>query len=290
MKIKNLIKLSSIFLTFALLNMSFVQVASAATKPDKILISQTVINEYDKYKELVNKSDETLIKEGHSKEDIKNIRSFDFKAEFQKKVEEKAKLDDDTLLKSGYTKDRIKIIRNYKGTDDQIYALAAQLWLSTYIIDHYKSSTLSYADLRTDWTWTDCPVFLNTDLLAAAWSEGMYYQSNNSYAVANYYSQGIPYTYDNSVTLTVQPNLNTGASVQIPLAQWKMNGNTFAKSGQWGYQISRQALVNELAVKVQYGHNQWSLSPSVQFSPAPSLTFSSGINIEATNDVYIQYM
>jgi len=289
LKSKKILKLFGLLIAFALLvNMSFANGVSAApVKEQGTLLSKTVVNEYDKFKEIQSKSDEELLKKGYSNEDLKAIRSIDYKDELKKRVDKEAKLDKDTLKAMGYTEDQIHVIYNYTGEESQVYALSAELWLSTYVLSYSKSSSLSQASLRTDWTWTQRPVWLETDILAAIWSEGMYVQSGSqTFGKANYYY--IDYgTFKKTNSISVTPNLNVGASIKIPMALWETDGNAWAKTGEFGYKITRQSLVEELSVHTDYGHNEWTVSPTVTFGPFPGLTFSYSVFSQATNDVYI---
>ncbi|KJR49317.1 hypothetical protein UF75_0395 [Desulfosporosinus sp. I2] len=263
-------------------------IVTESTQDTSILVSKTVTNEYDKYKELTSKSDQTLLQEGYSKEDLKKLRSIDYKAELKKRVVENAKLDDETLNKKGYTPEQIMQIRSYVGTEDQLQALSASLYLSTYVLSHSKSSSLSTANLRTDWTWTSAPILEMQDVVAAAWSEGMYLQSANSYATASYYNQSSD-VYHHTETYSVTPNLNNGASVTFNVLSASYPG-TYAKTGQFGTYVSKQSSVLELAVKTQYGHSTIFVRPSVSFSGTPGLSFSTGVTTEGTQDIYIPTM
>jgi hypothetical protein len=116
----------------------------------------------------------------------------------------------------------------------------------------------------------------------------MYLQSGSSHCTADYHLQTTD-TWHHSSGLTVTANLNTGAKVNIPVQSSQYPG-TYAKTGEFLYLISRQALVNELAVLAQYGHNEFAVTPSVSFTGAPSLDFSWSIVVQATNNIYIPSM
>ncbi|WP_088225406.1 hypothetical protein [Desulfosporosinus sp. FKB] len=296
-RLKKVMKLvSSVIVSALLLNVALVIPASAQSIPvntnnKEVLVGQTVINEYDKYKELINTNDDTLLSEGYSKEEVNKLRSVDYKGLLKARVEKNAKLSDNDLIKKGYTSNQISQIRNYKGTEDQMQALSASLYLSTYNTYHINSPSKSEADFRTDWTWTSPPIFERDDLWAATWSEGMYLMDSVSFATAQYYLQTDD-TYHHSEYLgSLTPNLNNGASKKIYLISSSYPG-TYAKTGSVYYDISKQAQVPELAVLAKYGHTQIAINPTVAFSTSGALgiTFSYGVAEMGTNNVHITTM
>lgn len=92
------------------------------------VIQTKTINEYQSIKELKQKNDSELKKQGYSDADIKQIRELDYAAA----LKERAKLDDQTLKNYGYTSDQIKMLRSFKGTENEINALAATLTFDAY--------------------------------------------------------------------------------------------------------------------------------------------------------------
>lgn len=175
----------------------------------------------------------------------------------------------------GYTKEQIEIIRNFTGTEEQIYALSAELWLSTYVLSHSHSSTYSQATLRTDWSWTQAPNCVFTDILAVAWSEGMYLDtgSSSTYGKCGYGANGSTIR-----TTTPIPDLNKGAYIKIPMTDSSVSpAGSWCHNGKFGYKITRQANVLELAVQAVYGHSQLTINPSVTFGVSTGGTATAGI-------------
>jgi len=293
---RNFRKISSLVLALTLAIGTIgtkVSVKAEEITPDaqETLVSQSVQNEYDMYKSFMKKSDETLKNEGYSDTEIKSMKSQDYVSRLTKKVEKCNKLDEGTLRKLGYSKEQIKMIREYNGSEEQVYALSASLWLSTYVLSYSKSSSYSQVTCRTDFTWTSCPVWLETDIVAATWSEGLYAETSSSYTYGKYdYYDEWTDTYDRTIRPSVSPCLNTGISMKVDMGFHNNDiGGLYAKKGSLGYKMSRQALVEQISIEAKYGHQQWVVSPSVSFGlpSSISISFNSTCNEEATNYKYV---
>ncbi len=279
---KSLRTILSYSLMFAMLISSLFMFRSALAEPqmsndaEGILVSQSIHSEYDLYKEFINTSDEDLLKIGYTKEQIRAMKNINYKDALKSKVDKLNKLDDVALKNAGYDKEHINIIRNYTGTEEQINALSASLALSTYKGSSSKSSSYSQINFRTDWTWSSVPVWLETDILAVSWTEGMYVDLNSSYTYANYdlYNEWYE-SYDRTLSTPVFSNLNTGAYIKFDIGHHNNDiGGLYAKKGKFGYKISRNAYVSQIAVQAKYGHNQMAVQPSVSIPAGLSISFS----------------
>lgn len=272
MQLKKVLKMASLFLVVTLLfNLSSVNTLSAASNTDKkVLVSKTSTSEYDKFKEFNRESVDSLIKKGYTKEEIEFRKNFDYPTELKKNVEKRAELDNDALNEMGYTNEQIEIIRNYTGTEEQMYALAATLNLSTYILSHGQSDSSSYAVLRTEFTWTTCPMFIATDALAASWTEGMYLMVDDSqtYARLKYGTT--------TKSATCYRAGNSGGYIKFPMTI--QQGAKWCKSGEFSYKIAKQARVKEIATEAAYGHTQLQLNPTVTFGVNSSGVAAAGIS------------
>lgn len=283
----------STYLVMALvlmLSLCFTNLVSAESISEEgTLLSQTVTNEYDLYKDFQNKSDEQLVKEGYTQEKIKELKSLDYKGKIKKKAERLAKVDIKKLEEMGYTKDQIKDIKQFTGTEEQIYSLSATLALSTYYGASSKSSTYSQINFRTDWTWSSAPYWLLEDILAVPWSEGMYLDtgSSSTYGQYSYYDE-FAETFYQTYSTTVTPDLNKGASIKFDTGYHDSDfGGLYAKKGKFGYKLFKSTLLNEVAVQPTYGHTTVSVgSPSVSFPAGLSVSFSYQTSAEASNYFY----
>jgi len=275
----------AILISMFSLNYVFAQ-SQPITNEEETLVSKTVNNEYDMYKEFINTSDEDLVKKGYTKEQIKEMKSINYKDALKGKVDQLSKLDDKSLSNAGYDQEQINMIRNYVGTEQQMYALSANLALSTYKGSSSKSSSYSQINFRTDWIWSSVPVWLYTDILAVSWTEGMYVNLNSTYTYANYNLYNEWYeTYDRTESTTVYSNLNTGAYIKFDIGFHNNDiGGLYAKTGQFGYYISRNAYVSQIAVQAKYGHNELSIQPSVSIPSGLSINFSWSLVDEAILD------
>ncbi len=286
-KKKKIRSVSFVVILSLIISFNFVNIVNAETcSENEILISQTISNEYDVYKDFISKSDKKLINEGFSEEKIKEIKNVDYKKLIKEKVYKLEKFDNKVLEDMGYTKDKIKDIKNFSGTDVQIYSLSASLTLSTYNISHSKSSSYSQATFTTYWNWSSCPIFLFDDIIAVPWSEGMYLdiESSYTYAYREYYDEWTN-TYVSMANLSIHPNLNTGAYVKFDMGYHNNDmGGLYVKKGKFGYKLYRLGRVKQLAVQPTYGHTTTGIgSPTVSFPGGLSVTFSNHTEEETYN-------
>jgi hypothetical protein len=264
---------------------------SAETNTEhETLVSQTVANEYDMYKDFNSKSENLLIKDGYTKNQITDLKSVDFKQELKKKVDRLAKLDDTQLVAKGYSVEQIKDIKNYTGSEEQVYALSATLTFTTIIVGTSKSSTYSQATFRTSFTWSSVPVWLETDIIAVPWSEGMYLDTGSFFTYGEYdYYDEYTDTYVSTSSTTVTPELNKGASIKIDMGDHNSDiGGVYAKKGVMGYRIFKEASVTAIAIQPTYGHTTLHIgSPSVSFPAGVSVSFSWGTDTERAEYKYV---
>lgn len=253
------------------------------------LLNQTVVNEYDMFKEFTSKSTETLLSEGFSSEEIQEQKSLDYKAEMQELVDKLAKVNTRSLEKAGHSPEQIEIIQNYTGTEDQIYGLSASLAFSTYYGASSASSSRSEINFRTDWTWSSAPIWLNTDIVAVPWSEEMYLDSGSSYTYGKYdLHDEWDERYQTTQTVNVTADLNRGAYIKIDMGYHNNDvGGLYAKKGKFGYKLFKSDLVKEVAIQPTYGHSQLNVtSPTVSFPWGVSVEFEWGVNKEASEYIY----
>lgn len=253
----------------------------------KKLLSTIKINEYEKLKELKSQSDEELSISGLSESEIKDIKNLDYAKELKKRI----KSNEKELSSMRYSKEQIELIQSLDLSDsqtlteDQLTSLSATCTVYLWEYGHFYSSSSSEIYLESDFYWDSIPVFVGTDILAMAWSDGMYPDVNvqeeySTYFKANYYTVGGVNFVDSSA-YTVIGNTNIGAYSKFPMRKaFSQSGFTvqgYCMDGFLQVHISKKAAVPEVSVLSQYGHSTITASPTVSFKGAPSITFSSSM-------------
>ncbi len=293
--------LSFLFLSFS--SISSYAISNDNTVIQKKLLSTSIMNEYQKIKELQSCSDEELLKKGFSKTEIKEIKDFNY----AKEIVKRAKLGMDDLKSLGYNDEQVNILKRYASSDIQsetlsevqLNILSSTCTLNVWEYGHFYSSSKSEVYLESDWDWGNIPpVFTGTDIVAISWSDGLYPQINSqqvysTYCDVNYYFAGAlgKVSWITKDTLTVIGDTNLGAYAKIPMlknvTQSGATITTYAMDGRLQVYISKQAAVLEISVSSQYGHSTITVSPTVQFKGAPSITFGVTMTTEAADSVYI---
>lgn len=247
-----------------------------------------VINEYLMLKELKNKSDDELTKIGFTSDQIKKIKEIDYAKELQKR----SKLDEKILKNMGYTNEQIKILKNFSGTEPEIIALASTLNLyATYTSFYYDSSVnRTYFRVYFDWEWSSQPLFLFTDIIGMAWSEGMYLDTDPSWTfhTVKYVNNltGNYYYIDYNVDLIAPVG---GASTKFGMYRDSNNPPGTYEWSKFGYgyvRVSKSGYVPEVQMIIEYGHSTLQLIPSVSLTGQLSLTFSEGVQVYGHKPVY----
>jgi len=264
--------------------------ASSEASDNFTLMVQSVSNEYDTYKNLKNKSNNELTRLGYSTQNINYINNFNYDEKMQEKVVKLKSNSEKTLYAKGYSKEQISAIYNYQGTELQKNLLAAQLTLSTFSGPKEQTATFSYINFRTNFSWSSEPFFIFDDILAVAWSEDMYLDTNksNSFAVVNYISE-ITGEWVSSNNPSVTPELNKGAYIKFSMTKPAGLTMSYAQNGRFFYRLTKKDRVKEVAVQPTYGHTVVKIgSPSVSFPLGVGVSFSWQVVEEASNYLYVE--
>ena len=262
-----------------------VNVSAATTlapgKDDIVQKTVTKINEYDAYKHYISLSDAELLESGFSKDDITYLRNLDFKAELKKR----ANLPTSQLIELGYSDREISKLRTYDGSDNiQPYAATGLLTSNLY-----KASPTQFK-VMFNWSWSSCPVFIRTDIIAVVWSASNSSALNmnaaidksqtNTYHNITYYD-----TYSGKYTTDKRPfDINheyAGASSSFSLG-YNYGDGYMRWAPKGGGQITINAPegpIYELLMRFEYGHTYVTGTPSFKISGSgPSI----GISFNAT--------
>lgn len=227
-----------------------------------------VVNEYSLVKELKTLSDKELKDKGLTEQDIKKIKS----ADFSKYIAELAKLDENDLEAKGYNQKKIEIIKNFKGTEEEMIALAATLTLNTSIFASGASSSFSYVTFDISYNWSSMPFWTLTDYIGIAWSDGFYTDINNSYLTVTYrWNNGLSDDYE-SYSPIVEPG--AGSKFSIGMGAFIEGVGCYAKSGSGKVKAYYPGLKRSMEYVVAYGHTIITTAGAgISMKGAPSISF-----------------
>lgn len=258
----------------------------------KDTIIETKINEYDEFKKLQNTDENTLLSQGWTEQEIKDLKEFDF----EKALKERANLSNENLSKMGYSSSKISSLKeNVSNTALSEADLRAYSGVLTLKMG-FMSTTNSARDWKIyyEWFWDPQPIFLTKDIIGIKALGSV----NGTVAVPTLMSDSIANTnyefYDNSGSNSVKGSFTR---VDLNLAQYVFNMQstgsnglkTWARSGYGHVHFNNTTPMDRLTVGVQYGHSQGSLSPSIEISGGSggisggvTFAFSYGVNNEAS--------
>lgn len=257
--------------------------------------TEMVVNEYEIYKSLMDKTDEELKSDGYSDKEIEELKSVDLSYE----LHERAQLDNEILKNMGYTEEQIAILKDvympktYSVLPSTLeYANVQGLFASftgrTYIIHACdKCITVGFG-----WEWSSLPVWYGgTDVVAIAWDSTSLSGSPLNTALDKGSST---YHMLNSV------NVQTGAVSTSKIGFEEVTPYKTAKSefvlgfriedyiewmksghGSIKFATTGTSSLKEINLRVAYGHTTIGFSPSLSFPGGVSISF--GIN---TSEMY----
>lgn len=288
---------STILFIICILSSGFANAAGVDANQDTYtVISTTTMNEYTMIKDFQNQSDSQLAENGWSAEEITELREFDYEEE----LELRATKDASILNSMGYTDDQINTLKTFTGseTEQQMMALGASVTITLSAgSQHGHNASSSWAVYSAHWLWSTKPLFNGTDIPAIAWSEGFYLDTTSNqytYCTINYDLDAPNGTYYGTQYAAVTPNLNLGASANVPMITYvgDVYGTTeWAREGWLGVKLTKQANVPEMAVQAAYGHSTITFAPSVSFGITGGtigIDFSGSMANTPSNYVYQQ--
>lgn len=224
-----------------------------------------VVNEIEMMSSLSHSSDEELLELGYSKDEIKEIRSFDF----VKEINKLDKLSDKELKKRGYTDKKIKKIREFDGTMISASEIVGDMTIT------YRLHAFSYSSGRTSfansmrWEWNQLPLFTFHDAIASSISEGMY-RHNSAYHQVWYYDMGdkndfVEYKiYD--MDSAGEPTGLMGNTFDVNLYQVGDTEHPIAMKGFAYFYWQKLDDVQQVSGYIKYGHTYISCIPTFKLT------------------------
>jgi len=245
------------------------------------------INEVEYFNMLRNTSDEELLKNGLTPEQIEYIRNFDL----VEAVKTRAELSDSELKSMGYsTSDILKvkeITKNDNLTEDQIINSLSFATI-TFTLDAPVTSSSSFS-FYFSFVWSMCPLFIQQDLIVAIWAATGFNGSPVNVAINKTKSY---LTTKTASTVGPQETYSwrisdeyRAANLKFTMGYKPLEGNNNTGMAHWTkYGNGRLALdavvfgtIYEMYIKIGYGHSVVTGTPSVSFSGSgPSIGFKFG--------------
>ncbi|MBS3984796.1 MAG: hypothetical protein KGZ66_04210 [Selenomonadales bacterium] len=166
------------------------------------------VNEYDVLQHIKSLSDEELMAKGYTKAEIIAARAIDY----GQHLRALSKLDTRTLRRLRYTEEQISLFRRFDGSDEQMRALAATLFIWAGFQEwHYEPNPAnnSWVRMWVSWAWSGVPGGSLHDRLVLGWSHGFRLDRNPSvtYASVNYYYESV-FGYWATETVLPSPDAN----------------------------------------------------------------------------------
>ena len=263
-------------LTCLLVAMSLVvPIVSSANYTGNLSDKKITLNEYEIMEQLSKESDEGLISLGYSSTDVSKIK--DYKEVFRSHIEELCNLSDNALINNGYTKEQIYIIRNFSGTEDEMRAVAASVSVSASVTSHYYDGNYTYAKLVYSWLWSGVPAFKSFDVIGASWND--WFITSKSLTV-KYYDKDTGAYHSTISPTFIGANLGTeGGGYRFRLATSDNFNYGKVGSGFYNLRSDVHA-AKDIAYYISYGHSQIVVSsPSISIGTggaSGSISFSFG--------------
>lgn len=252
------------------------------------------INELDYFLMLRNTSDEDLLKNGLTVEQIEYIRQFDLVEEIQNRSE----LSNSQLKNMGYSASDILDIKEITQienlTEEQVINSLSFATLSLTL--NKPTTSTSFYNFTFSFVWSKCPIFIQQDLIAAVWAAtgsngspvNIAINKSKSYLVTTSattggapaipnerYSWGIHHEY-NSAFLKFSMGYNLGNG----MSYWTKSGN-----GQLRLDAVIPGTIYEVYIKLGYGHSVLTGTPSVTFTGlGPEIGFTFGFTTQTEGD------
>lgn len=256
---------------------------------EQIILSDKVIeiNEWDAYNRIVSMSDDELLNEGFTEQEISEIRNFNYEEEIRKR----AALDDETLRLYGYSKNEIIELRQAAKLksipENTIKSISTATMLSAlrYVDDDIQVQggiNMYCVKLSFSWRWTRLPFFKLIDSVAVAFasttSDAFTYLATEDDKVTVTLAP-VSEAYSTSYTFTTQWQFSTSKTNSIyanfGVAYYDGNDNLthFAYSGYGTFWLSNRSSNARLYVDACYGHMTVNVIPGYSVN-------SSGYEVE----------
>lgn len=257
------------------------------------------ISELDYFFGLRNSTDEELSLNGLTESQIEYIRNFDL----IQSIKERANLSESNLKELGYNDDEILALKNLNKrrnlTEDEISKEVRGATL-TLTLKNPTTSKSRYT-YNFSFKWSSCPIFIQSDLLAATWSAtgsngspvNVAINKSLSKLTTKYKSTGGhpdmgSVSYKWKITHEYRAasiKFDMGYNVGSGMSYWTQTG-----SGKLVLDAVVSNTIYEVYLKFGYGHSVVTGTPSVSFSGSgPSIGMSFGWTTQNEKTYSVRY-
>lgn len=243
-----------------------------------------VYSEIDVIRERQSMSDEELLLNGFTEEDIANIRSFNIELA----LIERASLDVEQLKGMGYSNEQIALLKNYDGSpltaDSPVLAAAATC--TGYITNDRYDAVNNTLAFTYRFLWSNVPLYQYTDVFSLTW------QAVNDNALAISSSANVVMAYvmyistttgefinQTNLTTSIVPGFNGYRASYDVCIPYQGSADTlwiWAERGTMHVQVKPDG-ANTLNIIKAYGavaHKKIVGSYSVGYTPGANMAFS----------------
>lgn len=257
------------------------------------------INELDYFLMLRNTSDEDLLKNGLTTEQIEDIRQFDLVEE----VKNRAELSNPQLKSMGYSTSDISDIKEFAQIDNitEEQVINSLSFATVTFTLNKPTTTTSFYIYNFSFVWSKCPIFIQQDLIAATWAAtgsngspvNVAINKPKSYlTTTNATTGGAPaipnethYWRINNEYSSANLKFSMGYNLGSGMSYWTKSGN-----GQLRIDAVVAGTIYEMYLKLGYGHSVVTGTPSVSFSGSgPSIGFKFGVTTNTESTISRRY-
>ena len=251
----------------------------AISGKDLLSNKNVIINEWDEYNKIISMTDKELLNFGYTKQEIKEIRNFDY----EKEIRYRATLDDKTLKAYGYTNKDIKELRQVATMDnipDNVIKSISKSTLTSSL--RYDSSgsriegnaPMYYVNLKYSWSWNRIPFFRIVDMVAIVFASSTsnsftYYAKSNYKVHANLVALSSAYSnYNQEISWVYSTDKPNSISAKFSLGLNNVEGDLthFAYSGYGYFQLTNRSNTSRLYIDACYGHTTVNVVPNYSLS------------------------
>lgn len=269
-------KFLSIFISFIFL-FQFTTICFAQASSAEANATVYIVNEEEQINSLKAMTDEELLSEGFSAENIQEIRDFDY---FEA-LSERAQLPDETLILYGYTSNEIEELRQYIACGGKARKTISSSTL-TLTLRPIRNTAGKSVTFRVTWEWSHRPIIQFIDTVGVAWttsngSGSYYFKSENTNDLLHLTYTKVDSSAVGPETVNETMSWNNEGVTATSISQKFGIGTSvgyFMFSGYADFTIEcTLGYVEEFYIDCAYGHSVVSISPSLTVNRSgPDLT------------------
>lgn len=241
----------------------FLSTPALANDLEKNSTSKTyTISEESIIAELQAMSDTELYQMGYTKQDIEQLRNFDY----FKALSERASLDNETLALYGYTPDEIQTLRDYVASGGRAKKTISPNTL-TLSMSFSGITTGKQATCKVVWTWKRVALAKFTDCVAVAWktTNGAtinYVKSSSNRMLVKWTKINLNAVGSNVLTFYKDWQVNSNESIYVKMGMGTSDYFAFTGTGTFTLKAT-SGTFKEFYIDIGYGHYFILASPSI---------------------------